>query len=96
MRAIGTYEFNVVGDGRSDEFAFTLRALRTPEPFIQGVMPTGILEARVGNSPGGVTATLEGDIIRLKFDIPPSSSKVTVDALFGSAYGEPPMGVIQP
>jgi hypothetical protein len=89
MRVIGTYRFTVFGDGRDDEHDIQLRALKAPDPLLQGAYPTGIAEARVGASPGGVTATLMPDhIVHLKFDIPPSTAQVTIDALFGTTYGE--------
>jgi hypothetical protein len=86
MRVIGTYVFTVFGDGKADEYDLQLRGLKTPEPLADGILPTGIADARIGQGPGGVTATLHGDILHLNFDIPPSSAKVTVDALFGTAY----------
>jgi hypothetical protein len=86
MRLIGTYTFTVFGDGKQDEVAIRLDAIKTPEPLTQGRMPTGIAEARIGQGPGNVTGTLEGTVLHLKFDVPPSSAKVTVDALFGTDY----------
>jgi hypothetical protein len=82
MRIIGTYVFTVFGDGRSEEYSIQLRGLQTPHPLIPGLLPTGIAEVK----PPGITATLEADILHLKFDIPPSTSKVSVDALFGTDY----------
>jgi len=82
MKIVGTYLFTVFGDGRDDEYSFSLKGLKTPDPIADGLLPTGIADARVGNSPGGCTATLDADIVTIKFDIPPSSSKVTIDALF--------------
>jgi hypothetical protein len=82
MKIVGTYNFTVFGNGIDDEYSFSLKGLQTPNPIAPGLLPTGISDARVGNSPGGCTATLDADIVTIKFDIPPSSSVVRIDALF--------------
>ena len=87
IRAIGIYEFDVIGDAVSTEALVPLRSLKNPTLIKDEYIPTEIFKA---SSIGGitVTATLEdSEFIRLKFSAPPSATnpiKVSVTAKFGT------------
>jgi hypothetical protein len=89
MRAIGTYRLTIVGNGSQTEVNIPLERLKTPDPFTEGLLPTGVASVKVGPNPGGGTATIEGEMLHFIFDVAPANgvqTAVSVDALFGTDY----------
>ena len=62
-----------------DTMDIPLQALHTPDPVVDGQMPIEAMNFK----PPGTTGIIEGNILHLHFDVPPSAAKVTFDALFG-------------
>lgn len=87
IRVVGTYVFNVIGDGVDKELVISLRGLKAPDPIVDDMIPSGFFDARTGVNPGGATAKLEGEFARIIFDVPPPATlltKLTIDAMFGT------------
>lgn len=81
--AVGTFTFDIAGDGTVDEMEIPFAALRTPAPFNEGMLPVGILSIK---QPPNTTHTFENGVLKIKFAIPPSSSKVIIEALYGKNW----------
>jgi hypothetical protein len=82
----GDYVFNILGDGTSTEILIPLRALKAPDPAQGNWMPSGLFGATIAGGSNTVIATLEGEMVRLKFASAPSATKpltITLQALFG-------------
>jgi hypothetical protein len=94
LKVVGTYTFNVVGDGVDTEMIIPLEALNAPSPIDQDRIPTELVGLSVAQNPGppgsqiGGTVTLEnGTFAHIVFDSPPpagQATEVTITALFGA------------
>jgi hypothetical protein len=76
----------VFGDGIADEMDIRLSALKAPDPVVDTQLPTGVKEVRVkgqGNQSTVLESQLNGDILHIKFQAPPSSATITVELLYG-------------
>lgn len=82
--ATGTYNLDIIGDGITDEMELPLAALRTPAPFVEGQQPIGIYAIR---QPPNTEYTFANGVLHLKFGIPPSASKLIIEAIFGKDTG---------
>jgi hypothetical protein len=91
IRVVGTYNFNVIGDGVATEIIIPLRGLIAPEPIMPDRIPSDFMDIEIGKPPGppGIGASVElqdGEYMHIVFTQPPSATaptEVTVDALFG-------------
>ncbi len=78
--AIGTYNLDIIGNGQTDEMDVPFAALRTPAPFAEGMQPIGIAAIK---QPPNTTHTFKDGVLNIKFAIPPSASKLIIEAIFG-------------
>jgi hypothetical protein len=91
IQVIGTYSFNIIGDGVATEILIPLRGLIAPAPIQSDRIPNAFLDIEIGKPPGppGIGASVElkdGEFMHIVFTQPPSATAptgVTVDALFG-------------
>lgn len=81
--AVGTFNLDIIGDGHTDEMEIPFIALRTPEPFNEGMLPVAILNIK---QPPNTTHTFENGVLKIKFGIPPSASKLVIEALYGKNW----------
>jgi hypothetical protein len=91
ISVVGTYTFNIIGDGVATEIIIPMRGLIAPAPIQPDRIPNGFMDIEIGKPPGppGIGATVEikdAEFMHIVFTQPPSATAttgVTVDALFG-------------
>jgi hypothetical protein len=86
IKVVGTYQFNVWGDGVETEMIIPLEGLMAQSPIDPERIPTELVALQVGASPGGGTVVMEDTSAHLYFaKAPPagSTTAVIITALFG-------------